>query len=170
MVLKAHDASELGLEGEVAYHALLGTLGGEVEHVHARAADARGRVVVVAHELIAAADAEEGGPVLGCGADVRALAATQVLQQQALLKVLAAADEEEVKAAQRPALAYRQLRYRAAYAAPLQALFYAQHVAPVAVEVQHIGVEVANTQLHHFQNSFLPQRAASAARRGSIAV
>ena len=124
----------------------------------------------MAHELVAAADAQKGRSVLRRGADVRALAAAQVLQQQPLLEVLAAADEEQVEVPQPAALAYGQLRHSAAYAAPLQALFYAEHVAPVAVEVQHVGVEVADSQLHHFQNSFLPQREASSALSGSMAV
>ena len=52
----------------------------------------------------------------------------------------------------------------------VQALLHTQDVAPVAVEVQHVGVKVADLKLHHFQNSFLPTREASSARSGSMAV
>ena len=48
--------------------------------------------------------------------------------------------------------------------------FHGQHVSPVAVEVQDVGVQMADTKLHYFQNSFLPTRLASSARSGSMAV
>ena len=170
VVLKADDGAELRLKGEVAYHALGRADRLKVQRAQEVEALARVRLVAVTHQLVAAADAQEGLAVGHGGLDVRALAAAQIVQQQALLEVLAAADEEDVVLAQRPALAQRQLGDGAAYAAPGQALLHTQDIAPVAVEVQHVGVKVADLKLHHFQNSFLPTREASSARSGSMAV
>lgn len=122
VVFKADDGAELRLKGEIADHALLRTLRREVEDVQAGAACPCGGVIVVAHELVAAADAEKDRPVLRGGADIRALASAQVLQQQALFKVLTAAYEKEVEAAELPPFPYGQLGDGAAYAAPLEAL------------------------------------------------
>ena len=74
VVFKADDGAELRLKGEIADHALLRTLRREVEDVQAGAACPCGGVIVVAHELVAAADAEKDRPVLRGGADIRAAA------------------------------------------------------------------------------------------------
>ena len=90
-------------------------------------------LVISAQHLKAAADGQEGDPVLNGGDNLPVLAPVQILQQHLLLKVLPAADKNQVKACKAGPGADGQFGDAGVYTPPLQALGQADHVAPVAV-------------------------------------
>lgn len=148
VVLKAHHGAAPGgfaaLEGIVAYHAGIGADGIVVHCADKVALVALVGLVIVAQHLEAAADAKEGLAILHSGYDLCLFATVQVLQQDLLLKILAAANEKQVEVGKICRCAYRDLCDRAPDAPALEPLAYASDVAPVAVKVEHIGIEVAN--------------------------
>ena len=94
----------------------------------------------------------------------------QILQQHLLLKVLPAADKEKVRPGEIVFCAERQLRDGAADAAPFQPLFHARDVAPVAVEIEHVRIQMADVQFHYSQNLPPPASADSLSRTVSMDV
>ena len=66
--------------------------------------------------------------------------------------------------------AERQLRNGAADAAPFQPLFHARDVAPVAVKIEHVRVQMADVQFHYSQNLPPPASADSLSRTVSMDV
>ena len=165
VVFKADDHAAARAVGAaelvVADHALLRADRAEIEQPDEVAALPVEGLVVVAHHLIAAADRQEDDAVVRRGADLVGAAAVEVLEQDLLLEVLAAADEHEVKAGKGFPRAEGQARDGGAEPAPDEALLQAHDVAAVAVEVQHVGVQMADLQFH----SLSPPRTASC--RGS---
>ena len=176
MVFKADDRAAAGLrqtfKEEVADHALLRTNGVIIDRADEIALLAVPRAVVAAEHLVAAADGQKRLAVSDGGLDLVALSGFQVGQKHLLLKVLTAADEKQVELREIRLLADRDLRHLGADAAPLQTAAHAENVAPVAVEVQKVRVQVADAQglLAHSQNSFPPSCFCSRPRRSSMDV
>ena len=76
------------------------------------------------------------------------LAAAQILEQYLLLKILAAADEEEVVVRRAEAVTDAAAVDNRVNPPPLHALAHTDDVTAVAVEVQHIGIEMTDFQFH----------------------
>src|SRR5829696_6155994 len=138
VVLEADDLARLAGLGcphpnqHVSDHALLVSLPGlrvQVEDAHARKLLALGRLVGVAHELVATAHPEYHAAVLHNGSQVRALGAREVFGQHRLFPVLANVDDLHPNAA------------------PLATLLDGDDVSPVAVKVHHVRVQVVDGQL-----------------------
>ena len=176
MVFKADDRAAAGLrqafKEEVADHALLRTNGVIIDRADEITLLAVPRAVVAAEHLVAAADGQKRLAVGDGSLDLAAFSGFQVGQEHLLLKVLTAADEKQVKLREICLLADRDLRHLGADAAPLQAAAHAENVAPVAIEVQKVRVQVADAQglLAHSQNSFPPSCFCSRPRRSSMDV
>ena len=176
MVFKADDCAATGLrqtfKKEVADHALFRTDGVIIDRADEITLLAVPRAVVAAEHLVAAADGQKRLAVGDGSLDLAAFSGFQVGQEHLLLKVLTAADEKHVKLREIRLLADRDLRHLGADAAPLQAAAHTENVAPVAVEVQKVRVQVADAQglLAHSQNSFPPSCFCSRPRRSSMDV
>ena len=80
--------------------------------------------------------------------------AGEILEQHALLKVLAAANEKQVVFGRLQLIANGHALYIAVNAPPFQALFEARDIAPVTVKVQNIGIEMANIQFHNYASQY----------------
>ena len=176
VVFKADDRTAAGLrqalEERVADHAFLRSDGIIVDRTDEVALLAVPRAVVAAEHLVAAADGQKRLAVGDGSLDLAAFSGFQVGQEHLLLKVLTAADEKQVKLREIRLLADRDLRHLGADAAPLQAAAHTENVAPVAIEVQKVRVQVADAQglLAHSQNSFPPSCFCSRPRRSSMDV
>ena len=157
MVLKAHHLRRArqcaGREEQVADHALLCSLGVEGDGADEAALLPRVGEVVLAQQLVAAADGEHRGVVLDEAGELAGLgvcpSCPEVVEQGALVEVLAAADEEEVELGQVGMVSHAHAGDARLDAAPLAALLQGDGVAPVPVEVQHIRIQMTNAQFTH---------------------
>src|SRR3712207_5055026 len=156
VVLEAHDLAPRVVFGaaypreDVADQALLAGLARlcvQIEDAEARELLGLGGFVVVPHQLVATADPEDDAPVLGDGPQVGAFLAGEVIDEERLLPILAAAEEKQVAAGRLYALAEANVYNLHGYAAPLAALLYGDDVPTVAVEVHHVRVEVVDGEL-----------------------
>ena len=152
VVFKAHHQAPAALgaapELVVSDHALLGAHGVEIYRADEVAALAVVGLIVVPQHLVAAADGQEGDAVVDGGTDLPILAPVQILQQHLLLEVLPAADEHQVEVRKPRLGADGQPGDLSVDAPPAQAALQAQHVPPVAVEIQHVRVHMADFQFH----------------------
>ena len=105
-------------------------------------------LVILAEHLVAAADREEHLFVLDRGADLAPLAGGKVAQQHLLLKILPAADEKDIVLCDIQRLADRALLDIDPDAAVLEAALHGDDIAPVAVQVEDIRVQMADIQFH----------------------
>ena len=94
----------------------------------------------------------------------------EIGEKHGLFKVLPAADEKEIVPGEIVRRAERQLRNGAADAAPFQPLFHARDVAPVAVKIEYVRVQMADVQFHYSQNLPPPASADSLSRTVSMDV
>src|SRR5690348_8222644 len=159
------------LDDDVADEALLARLRGHVEQADAVEPLAVGRLVVVAEQLVAAADREHLGAVLDRRLQMLLLVLAQVVVDQRLFAVLAAAEEEDIDVlhlvAGRAALKLDDARLEPM---PLRAAQEREDVAAVAVDVHQVWVQPADRELHVSQYGCAHPRRTSSARRSSIAV
>ncbi len=156
--------------GIIADEPVIGAFGRKVQNAGIVAPLPGGRSVAVAQKLIPAADAEKRFPVLRRGTDVLRAPGAEIRKKHGLFKVLPAADEEKVIPGEIVFCAERQLRDGAADAAPFQPLFHARDVAPVAVKIEHVRVQMADVQFHYSQNLPPPASADSLSRTVSMDV
>ena len=179
MVFKAddHAAARGGRAFEfiIADHAFLCADRAEVERTDKIAALAVEGLVSMAHHLVAAADREKHDAVARRRADLSVAAAVEVVEQDLLLKILAAADKDDVIARERGRRAEGHLGHLGAEAAPDKALLHTADVAAIAVEIQDIGIQMADLQFHfpfppYSQNSAPPKWRIITPRSSSIAV
>ena len=152
VILKAdHDgAAALGrcAVHVVADHALFRADGVHIDRTDEVELHAVPRFVILAEHLVAAADGEKHLLLLNSGADVLALAGGEVAQQHLLLEVLSAADEENVVLVHIERLTDRALVHIDADAAALQTALHRDNVAPVTVQIENVGVKMADIQFH----------------------
>ena len=152
MVLKAHHHAAPGAvlapEAVVADHPLHSPHGVQIQSADKVAALAVIGLVIAAQHLVAAADGEEGDAIFNGGFDLPVLAPVQIGQQHLLLEILAAADEHQVEAGQGGTAPDGQPGDAGLNAPPLQPPGHTYHIAPVAIEVQHIRVHMADFQFH----------------------
>src|SRR5918998_3422673 len=153
MVLEADDLALLTGLGcsypnqHVPDQALLVSLPGlrvQVEDADAGELLALGRLIEVAHELVATAHPEDHAAVLHDSPQVRALGSREGFGEQRLFPVLAAPKEEEVAAGRSYPLPEANVDDLHGNAAPLAALLDGDNVSPIAIEVHHVGVEVVD--------------------------
>src|SRR5215217_5282264 len=156
VVLEADDLAHLARLGspdtdehvpDQALFIRLSRLRMKVEDGYAWQLLAFGRLIRMAHQLVAATHPEDHAAVLHDGPQIRALRAREVFCEQRLLPVLAATEEEEVASGRLYPLSQTHVEDIHGNAAPLAALFDGDHVSPVAVEVHHVGVEVVDGEL-----------------------
>ncbi len=76
------------------------------------------------------------------------LAGGEIAQQHLLLEVLSAADEENVVLVHIERLTDRALVHIDADAAALQTALHRDNVAPVTVQIENVGVKMADIQFH----------------------
>ena len=93
--------------------------------------------------------------------------AGEILEQHALLKVLAAADKQQVVLGMVKGVAYGDLVYRHLDSPLPTAILQAHNIASIAVQIQQIRVQMRNS---HFQNASLPKCSANLGRIAIIAV
>src|SRR6187200_621897 len=106
-------------------------------------------LVAVAEQLVAAADRQEDGAVVGRGGDRLLLAGDHVGGDGALVAVLAAADVEEIVGGRVDRLARAGAAVDEADAPPLAAPLQEEDVAAVGVDVHLLGIEAEHAELHH---------------------
>src|SRR5438067_1065125 len=166
---------DVRLDHDVSDEALLAGFCFDVDEADAVISLAVGGLVVVAEQLVAAADGEDLGAVLGCLLEVVALVLDEVVVDERLLAVLATAEEEDVDVGEvvgPAALNFFQFWYQAA---PFRSFEQREDVAAVAVDVHQVGVEPADRELlwfaaHVSQYGCAQPRLTSSALRSSIAV
>src|ERR671910_637867 len=162
----------LNADQHVPDQALLVSLPGlrvQVEDAYTRELLAFGRLVSVAHELIATAHPEDHTAVLHNGSQVRALGAREIFCEQRLFPVLAAPKEEEVAAGRLYPLSEANVDDFHGNTAPLATLLDGDDVSPVAVKVHHVRVQVVNGQLDPSHDTSLSLRASLDRRRSNCA-
>src|SRR6185312_9650810 len=138
--------AQLAVDGDVADHPRRSRLGDEVDEAGAADLVSLVAAVVVPEHLVAAADGEHPGAVVDRGPQPVG-AADEVVLDQELIAVLAAADVVEVGLGQRVARAAADRRE--AEPAPLAPRPQDGDVAAVGVDVQVLRIEVADAQDGH---------------------
>jgi len=159
---------QLAAQHHVADHPRRPRRGLEIDQADSRHLVALVTAVDVAQQLIAAAHAEHGRTA---GDRCRQVAGPQqqVRGDQPLVAVLAAAQVVEVGVGER--IAGPAAVDPARDAPPLAAVREHRHVAPVGVDVQVLGVQVADSKLHAAsQYGRTRPRSSSSLRRSSMAV
>ena len=131
----------------VADHALFRADGVHIDRADEVELHAVPRFVILTEHLVAAADGEKHLLFFNSGADVLALPEARS-QQHLLLEVLSAADEENVVLVHIERLTDRALVHIDADAAALQTALHRDNVAPVTVQIENVGVKMADIQFH----------------------
>ncbi len=167
MVLKPDHWTEFSIKGVIANEPLFFANGVEIHRADIIQPLAGIRLVILAQHLVAATDRQHHGAVCHCTADLLVLAPVQILQQYLLLKVLAAADKQQVVLGMVKGVAYGDLVYRHLDSPLPTAILQAHNIASIAVQIQQIRVQMRNS---HFQNASLPKCSANLGRIAIIAV
>ena len=94
--------------------------------------------------LVSAADGQHRNPIFNCSLQFGCFSAIEILQQDFLLKILTAANEDEVILGSIQHFSDRHTFGHDVDAAPVQALFHTENIATVTIEVQNIRVEVTD--------------------------
>ena len=157
MVLKAHHgltAQVVALVHVISDHSILLAHGVEIQRAQKVALLSVPGFVVAAQNLIAAANGQKYLFIFDGSLDLRRFFAGEILEQHALLKVLAAANEKQVVFGRLQLIANGHALYITVNAPPFQTLFEARDIAPVTVKVQNIGIEMANIQFHNYASQY----------------
>ena len=176
MVLKTNDYRAAGsgqqTESQIADHSVMGSDGIKINGAQIFTVPAVRSLIRMPQQLIAPADTQERNPILN-GRFPVFLFLSAVFQQQGLLKVLSAADKEEIISGKIHGITDVFLIYNAVDPSPFQTFPQAEDIAPVPIQIQNIRIQVTYFQLHDFsssQNLPLPERAARRSRISSMAV
>jgi hypothetical protein len=161
------------VDDHVADEALFPRLRADVDHADAWESFAVGGLVVVAEQLVAATYSEDGGAAVHRSFQRRLLELEQVLVDERLLAVLAAAEEEDVDLLHLRARAAPELDQLRLVSAPLGALEQREDVAAVAIDVHQVGIKPADREgvvgsrhLSMFPSKAWPNRASRARLSG----
>src|SRR6266516_4064932 len=138
---------QLALEQHVADHASFAGDGMERKEAHAGLLGAALVAVEAAHQLVTAADGEEGSAVRDCRSEGFALRG-QIRRDQGLLAVLAAADVEQVVRPKDDLVSDPERPNVQLEAPPGCPLRKDGQVAAVRVDVQVIRIQVTDDDLH----------------------
>src|SRR5262249_16612482 len=163
---------ELALEQHVADHAGVAGDGLQREQTDAREIDAVEVAVRAAHELVPAAHGEQRGAAGDRGRPAGG-SGDEILGDELLLAVLAAADIEEIVLARLDRLADGDRAHLELVPAPGGASRQHGDVPAVGVDVQVVGIEVADDDSHAARSSQYGRtkpRSATICRSASIAV
>src|SRR5216683_3932028 len=141
---RGRDVGEIGVDDDIADESALASLGADVDQADAGESLAVAGLVVVAEELVAAADGED--PCAGGDRTLegRLLMLDEVFVHERLLAVLPAAEEEDVDLVHTLGRAATELDEARLVVAPFGALEKGEDVAPIAVDVHEVGVQPAN--------------------------
>ena len=120
-------------------------------------------------QLIAAAHGDDRAAVLHICFEIL-LDALQFLTDDPLLPIGAAAQQYDVQLLEGDGILQQELPHFRLHAAPFQPLFHARDVAPVAVKIEHVRVQMADVQFHYSQNLPPPASADSLSRTVSMDV
>jgi hypothetical protein len=147
VVFEAHNAASADtiseLESVIADHSGVASLGVEIYRTQELAFLSVMGLVIMAHHLISAANAEEGFSVLDGSLDIGSLSAGKIFQENSLLEVLSAAYEENIEVGERHFLSEMKLDNLGFDAAPYETLLQAEGISSVAVKIKHLRIEVA---------------------------
>ena len=163
---------ELALDQDVADHAPLARDGLEREEADAGHVLAVEAAIAAAEQLVAAADREHGRSAVDRLVQ-RLRLPREILRDEQLLAVLAAADVVEVVLARHDRVAHPERGHLELVAAPGRPPREHRDVAAVGVDVQVVRIEVPDADRRHCARSqygFASPREASSRCRPSIAV
>ena len=139
--------AEVALEQHVPDHARRARVRLEVEQAEAAQLVAVVAAVDVAEQLVAAAHGEQRRAVRDRACELGAVA-LQVVGDQQLVAILAAAEQEEVDLGGVELLRRTQRALHELDPAPCAALAQHEHVPAVGVDREVLGVELAEDELH----------------------
>ena len=169
---RAPDARlELALEQDVADHTTLAGDGLEREQPDAGQVGAVEVAIGASKELIAAADGKKRRAGLH-RAEQTVRLRREIIRDERLLAILAAADVEQIVLARPHAVADAESVDLELMATPRRAPREHGDVAPIGIDVQVVGIEVSDTQLHAARSQYgrTKPRSATILRSASIAV
>ena len=152
-IVRRSPGIELGLEQDVADHSPLA--GDRVEREQADAGQllAVPEAVEAAEQLVAAADRQHGRAALRRG-EQRVALAFEVVRDERLLAVLAAADVEKVVRAGHERVVHRDAVHLELVAAPRRPPLEHGDVPAVGVDVQVLRIEVPDDDLHAARSQY----------------
>lgn len=107
----------------------------------------RVRLKIASEELIAAADEESRQPIAGGRCEI-GLMAQEILGDQGLAAVLAAAEKDDIGRGPVHDISDSRVLYLKFYSSPCASSFEGLDIAEVAVEVHLVGVEMDEAELH----------------------
>ncbi len=161
----------------IADHPLLRPDGIQVQRAHKVTAHTLPGLIILSQHLISAADGQNTDAVLDGRAEGFRLPGTQIGQKHLLLKVLSAADQQQVAACEVELFADPHPLNGRVDASPGKAPAHAEDIAGITVQIQDVGIEMTDIQFHsvsvlpaYSQNSAPPQRRTISPLRASIAV
>src|SRR5438093_3917931 len=173
VILKPDELAARRIREEIADESLLSRARRDVEDSDTRDRGTGLRHVLVAEELVAAADREDRGAGLYGLAKSRTVLAREVGPHDVLALVLPSADKPDVGPVRVRPFGDRVGPHLHGDASPLRALSERDHVAAIAVDVHEVRIEVRDPEVHFGQSSqngtVAPARA-STARSACIAV
>ena len=142
VVFKADDFAVCFFTGEhiIADHALLGADGVKIKRAGKVTLFAVPCFIVLAQHLISAADSEHRDAVFDGGLKFGGLLALEIVHQNLLLKVLPAADKNQVAVLCNEFRPDRNRENISLHAAPFQPPLHTKNVSTVAVEIQNVGI------------------------------
>ena len=142
VVFEADDLASgfIAREHIIADHTLLGADGVKIERAGKIALLAVPGLVILAQHLISAADGEHRHAVFNGGLQLGGLFTLQIVHQDLLLKVLPAADEEQITVLRGKFHPDGNRDNVRLHPAPFQPPLHTQDVSAVAVEVQNVGI------------------------------
>ena len=135
---------DLRVDNDVSDEAFLAGLGFHINEADAGEALALGGLVVVAKELIAAADGEHRSACLHSTLERRLFVLEKVLVHKRLLAILATSEEEDVHVLHVLGGAASELQQLCVVIAPLRPLEQSEDVAAIAIDVHQVGIEPPN--------------------------
>jgi hypothetical protein len=137
-------ALDLRVDNDVSDEPFLAGLGFHVNEADAGETLALGGLIVVAEELVAAADREHRGARGHSSLEWRLFVLEKVLVHQRLLPVLSTSEEEDVHVLHVFGGAASELQQLCVVVAPLRALEQGEDVAAIAIDVHQVGIEPTN--------------------------
>ena len=139
-------ALDLRVDNHVSNEAFLARLGFHVDKADAGEALALGGLVVVAEELVSAADGKHRRASVHRALERRLFVLEEVFVHQCLLPVLAASKEEDVDVLHALGVAAAELQKFGVVTAPLGALEQREDIAPVAIDVHEVGIQPTDSE------------------------
>src|SRR5229473_5013352 len=141
---RGRDVGQVGVDDDIADESALACVGADVDQADAGESLALAGLVVVAEELVAAADGENACAGGDGALERRLFVLDKVFIHERLLAVLPAAEEENVDLVHSLGRFATELDEARLIVAPFGALEQGEDVAPIAVDVHEVGVQPAD--------------------------